>query len=351
MPTEEPDKLLEFVTNLTGDQVLKIEEDLGSGYYKLNITEAERRQARHDIRSIEDVVVELVRNSRDAGASKVYIASARDADGTRTITIIDDGRGIPRQFHGSIFEPRVTTKVEEIIEDRFGIHGRGMALYSIRASTERLELLESEVGRGAVFTMSVPTKRLRERKDQSTFPKLKLSPAHKICVQSGPHNVWRHLVEISLDTPGIEIFFGSHGEILAALLADQRVTVADAPPIWSDLWRLDDPEALSDRGAALGLKASPRSCRRVLEGEIEPPHSIQCRLRRLLAERPVVKVSRRREPSKVSADDLDELAKVVADNFRVLGDKYFLRVKGEPRVSCSSTKISIELQIESDESW
>jgi len=312
MPTEEPDKLLAFVTNLTGEQVLKIEQDLGSGYYKLNITEAERRQARHDIRSIEDVVVELVRNSRDADASRIYIASAKDTDGTRTITIIDDGRGI---------------------------------------STARMELLESELGRGAVFTMSVPTKTLRERKDQSTFPKLKISSAHNISVESGPHNVWRHLVEISLDTPSVEIFFGSHSEILATLVAERSVAAESAPPIWSDLWSLDDADALSDRSAALGLKTSPRSCRRVLEGEIEPAYSIKRRLRQLLSERPVVKAARRRESSKVSTDDLGELAKVVADNFRVLGDKYFLRVKGEPKVSSSSTKITIELQIESDESW
>ncbi len=46
MSSKKPDKLLDFVTSLAGEEVLKVEEDLGAGFYKLNIGEAERRQAR-----------------------------------------------------------------------------------------------------------------------------------------------------------------------------------------------------------------------------------------------------------------------------------------------------------------
>ena len=350
MSSKKPDKLLDFVTNLAGEEVLKVEADLGSGFYRLNVGEAERRQARQDIRSIEAAVVELVRNSRDAGAMRVFVATSKDTAGLRRITVLDDGRGVPPQFHQAIFEPRVTSKVDGVIEDRFGIHGRGMALYSIRANADELGLLESEPGRGTALTMSVPVSRLRERKDQSTFPKLKVTQANKIKIVSGPHNVWRHLIEIGLDNPGLEIFYGSHSEILAALISDREASPAEMSTIWSDLALIEDPDALSERSAALGLRNSPRNCRRILEGEIEPVHSIKCLLRQMLVMAPPVKVSRRRATGKISKEDLEELAKAVAEDFRKVGYKYFLRVKGEPRVSSSPTKVTIELPVESDES-
>lgn len=351
MSSKKPEELLDFVTSLAGEEVLKVEEDLGSGFYKLNIGEAERRQARQDIRSIEDAVVELVRNSRDAGATRIFVATSKDNNGLRRITVLDDGRGVPHEFHEAIFEPRVTSKVDGVIEDRFGIHGRGMALYSIRSNTDELGLLESEPGRGTALTMSVAVSRLRERKDQSTFPKLKVTAANKIKIVSGPHNVWRHLVEISLDSPDVEIFYGSHSEILAVLISDKEALSPDQSAIWSDLALLDDPDDLSERGASLGLRSSARSCRRIRDGGIEPAHSIKCRLRQVLVQAPAAKVSRRRPAGRISKEDLEELAKVVTEDFRRVGSKYFLRVKGEPKISSSPTKVTIELLVESDDSW
>ena len=46
--------------------------------------EAERRQAKHDIQHVEDIVIEMLRNARDAGADKVYLATTKE-DGVRTL--------------------------------------------------------------------------------------------------------------------------------------------------------------------------------------------------------------------------------------------------------------------------
>jgi len=75
VPTKESDKLLDFVANLAGNSWLKVEKEIGEGLFVLKIGEAERRQAKHDIRCVEDVVVELVRNSRDEG---IGIISSND---------------------------------------------------------------------------------------------------------------------------------------------------------------------------------------------------------------------------------------------------------------------------------
>ena len=64
----EDSSLLGFVSSLGGGDPLRVEENLGDGYVRLRVLEAERRQAKHDIRCVEDVLIELLRNARDAGA-------------------------------------------------------------------------------------------------------------------------------------------------------------------------------------------------------------------------------------------------------------------------------------------
>ncbi len=116
-----------FFSELNIKNELKIEEDLGNGFVRLKISEAERRQALQDITSVEDIVVELLRNSRDAGSKNIFIATKKIAEKKRLIYCIDDGTGIPRVFHDLIFQSRVTSKLEDGIKDPYGFHGRGMA--------------------------------------------------------------------------------------------------------------------------------------------------------------------------------------------------------------------------------
>ena len=46
---KEDKSLLEFVSTLSGGDVLRVEESLGNGFVRLRVAEAERRQAKHDI--------------------------------------------------------------------------------------------------------------------------------------------------------------------------------------------------------------------------------------------------------------------------------------------------------------
>ena len=84
--------LNKFLEQLNINDALSVEEDLGNGYVRLKISEAERRQALQDINSVEDIIVELLRNSRDAGSSNVFIGTKKIEDKTRIIHFIDDGQ-------------------------------------------------------------------------------------------------------------------------------------------------------------------------------------------------------------------------------------------------------------------
>ena len=55
-PTAATD-ILGFVASMGGERALRVEENLGEGYVRLRVAEAERRQAKHDVRCVEDVVI------------------------------------------------------------------------------------------------------------------------------------------------------------------------------------------------------------------------------------------------------------------------------------------------------
>ena len=166
-------ELVDFISAAGQERSLRVEEDLGGGYVRLRVSEAERRQARHDIRCIEDAVIELLRNARDAGARHVYLATSKDGD-VRTLVVLDDGRGIPKGLRERIFDARVTSKLDSVHVDRWGVHGRGMALFSVRENALSAEVMASAPGAGSSIRVVVDTGSLAERTDQSTWPTMGL---------------------------------------------------------------------------------------------------------------------------------------------------------------------------------
>lgn len=117
MPTKNNNKELKnFVDNVADKSHLRVETDLGDGFFRLRATEAQRRQAQQDIRNVEDIVIEILRNSRDAHAKNIYLATHTE-DNYRHLLIIDDGDGVPKSHQEIIFEPYVTSKLDTMIND------------------------------------------------------------------------------------------------------------------------------------------------------------------------------------------------------------------------------------------
>ena len=67
--------------------------------------------------------------------SNIFVACTREGS-TRRIAMIDDGDGVPKHLQRTVFEPRVTSKLDSMHMDKWGVHGRGMALYSIAVNAE-----------------------------------------------------------------------------------------------------------------------------------------------------------------------------------------------------------------------
>lgn len=360
------DDLLDFVRRFADRGTFTVEEELGHGYVRLRITEAERRQALQDIRSVEDVVKELVRNARDAGAREIYVSFQKERGRWRNITVLDDGAGIPEPLHRKIFEARVTSKVDGVVEDAFGVHGRGMALFSIKQVAEDIRLVDSVEGRGTIVLARLDTQKVHEKKDQSTFPRLEKDEGGVLVVTGGPRNVPRVLAEYALDQQDVKIYLGSNAEILATLYHRSQTLRKDwaagemreGKPLWFDLGGINEGRSLHRFALErLGLNVSERNAFRILEYEITPLMSVN----ELLGEQGCRSSQRRsdlhRQPRmawtdhlarRFCKDDLDRISASLTHLLNEIGERHLLCVE-RPVIKRRKNRIIISLALQEKE--
>lgn len=352
-----PADLTSFIEATCGSGALRVEENLGAGYVRLRVAEAERRQAKHDIRCIEDVVIEMLRNARDAGARHIYVASSREGD-TRTIVMLDDGQGIPLSMHKKIFEARVTSKLESVHVDKWGVHGRGMALFSVKENVESASVVSSAPGKGCAIKVVSDASKLAERADQSTWPQVTHDEdGGELCVR-GPHNIIRTCAEFALEERGsCEVYLGSPAEIVATAHARAPRAASDTDLLFIDdlselsvLTRLrvaGDARELLEQALALGLDMSERTAHRIISGQIKPLRSIASQL---TASEPrphgEVDLSRTHKGMKMTKADKDSFALEMEKAFSYVSKRYYVRLSSDPKVRVSSNKITVTFEME-----
>ncbi len=349
---EEDHGILDFVADLTEGRYSRVEEDLGDGFVRLESREAERRQARHDIRQIENAVIEMLRNSRDAGATTIMVATSKDSNGLRTVTILDDGKGVPANLSKLIFNPRVTSKLDSMVMDEYGVHGRGMALYSIAQATVSAEIVWSQMAVGTVLKVQSDSYQLSERKDQSSPPDL-VRRSGEWQVLRGPKNIIRTVVEFALRHRELKIYLGSPVEI-AATCFQLAATDGQAESPWSILRHDRDVATIGARlHENLGLDVSIRSIHRIISGEA---FSVTPMPDQLEEGRPSIKNEKPKVPStpmqpinvNLSREDVDDISSGVGAVVRPVADRYFANVGQNIKVRFDreSGKLLIEVQLD-----
>jgi hypothetical protein len=268
-----------FIESVAGDSIVRIEDNYGHGYVKLKTSEAELRQAAQDIKCVEDAVIELLRNSRDAGAKHIFLATNKEGT-TRRLRIVDDACGIPESMYERIFDARVTSKLDTAHMDKWGMHGRGMALYSIAVNAEEAYVAYSQENKGSSIAVNFDTSKISEKTDQSTFPKFEKTDSG--FSMRGPKNITRVAAEFAFECRDeLEVYIGSPVEIVAAMYkvgcekysAAERIfskASAKDASICDALAFIDSPEAGVSYVSKLGFDMSSRSVRRIIDGEIKP---------------------------------------------------------------------------------
>ncbi|MBQ9041948.1 MAG: ATP-binding protein [Eggerthellaceae bacterium] len=349
-----------FVASVNGESHLRVEHDFGGGFVRLRTSEAERRQAAQDIRNTESIVLELLRNSRDAHASRIYVAMSREGD-KRVLTVIDNGDGMPEDMYDHVFEPRVTSKLDTNHMDAWGMHGRGMALYSIRVNAEKAYVADSRPSLGCAIRVETNVTSLPERKDQSSFPTFELAETGSVNVR-GPRNILRTTCEFAIESrDACEVYIGSPVEIAASLYAFglsalstvDRAFCRDISqlPLTKRLAATADPESFSELASQMGLDISPRSARRIIDGEIAELDAVLERVS-IVGHEPQKPRQRRRTTDlgdarsfRLSKDDASRLADAVSVTFADIAERYYLEGDVAPTVRSSKHRILISVPI------
>lgn len=344
-----------FLDEVSNGSFLRVESDLGNGFVRLRVSEAQRRQAKQDIRCVEDAVIEMLRNARDAHARNIFLATARSAD-LRTVTMVDDGDGVPQDMCERIFEPRVTSKLDAFSEDDWGVHGRGMALYSIKENAAEASVAASVLGGGSVIRAAFRMCDLPERKDQSTLPELLGSAREGWRLGKGPRNIARATAEFALSCrSSCTVYFGSPVEVAATLraygrrwaagLAEMHAAVDRAAPA-KRIALCSDAVALSQCACELGLEVSQRSAYRILQGEVEPLMPLLGILRdRSSRDDEGSRAGRDRVRDmrglKIAPEDIDDFSAGLKHVWRDLAEAYYLEPDVEPVVKVSRDGVQV----------
>ena len=361
--------LKDFVDKHAQTSHLRVESDLGAGFFRLRASEAQRRQAQQDIRSVEDAVIELLRNSRDAGARNIFLATNSE-DSFRNLLVIDDGSGVPKGHHKVIFEPYVTSKLDTMSIDSWGVHGRGMALYSISVNSENAEVVKSDTDLGCAIAVKCNTKNLSEKRDQSTFPDFYVNDDKELVVR-GPKNILRTACEFAVESrKTCNVFIGSPVEIAATLYAVSRsetsvASVFNEPDedtkIVDLLGYSSDVHDFKKYAAEVGISLSKRTARRIMDGDIKPQASLLERIAKIGVSgsnasefniSDVTKVHHAKpKVSTVKFDDSDKesLVNAIKQEFPNVAEKYYLKSDIDPKVTIKKNKISISFEVEEDQ--
>ena len=228
--------------------------DLGSGFARLTGAEGLRRGPSR-ISSVEDALFELLRNSRDAGARNIYVASVLNKRRYRTLLVLDDGAGIPEPFKELVFEPGVTS--HHLPPET----GPGRQTGSLNASGLSLHHIKNMAIAATVPNTSNPTT-VKVTFDTDKLPENSLqsnSRASKSNLEATIRNFLYHDPNTPTKT---RVFFSTPSRILATLLKNRIILRTDT-------------NTLSDKVRSLGFRVSGRTLQRIKRGDVRPVDEVR----------------------------------------------------------------------------
>jgi hypothetical protein len=222
--------------------------DLGAGFARLTGVEGARRGPSR-ITHVEDALLELARNARDAGAANIYVASTLTDRRYRTLTVIDDGHGIPKSHRDLILQPGVTTRHLNPVTEPGDpvVHGAGLSLYQIKGLSLKTRVLST----------SSPTS-IQATFDTNVLPERTLQSTTRPSKSNLRSTLERFTAIANAQSPRLHSYYGPPARILATLLHHRIIPTQR------------DSSGLREAAFGLGLEVSVRSVQRILRGEVRP---------------------------------------------------------------------------------
>ena len=254
------------------------------------------------------------------------------------------------------------------------MHGRGMALYSIKENVDEASVLFSERDAGTSLGLHALTAHLSERIDQSSLPYIHINERGEQ-IMRGPRNIARIVMEFALDSQGsLDIFLGSPVEIAATLSHYEPSTQEiedgsssknlhpERETVLNYLKYIFDPDTFSERAAEVGLPLSSRSARRILDDQIAP---LKPFIEQLSFEgEQNAKPSESQDPAtengsskslyaeqrklKLSPEDYETFKKALEQAFDALAEHYYLKRSDAVKIRTGSDKVTITIPFETE---
>lgn len=228
--------------------------DLGSGFVRLGGSEVPRR-VRSPLSTAEDVLAALLDNALQAGARNIYVASSLSRRRFRTLTVIDDGPGIPASHAKSVFDPGVTSRLQGSSHS-----AAGMSLHHIRSVAVEATLKHPK--NPTSFTVVLDTNAVPEKTLQS-LGKASTHRAARNLLTTALQTTQKHANNPD-ETPSI--YYASPSSILATLLHNRIMQIRSEGSGLGGVTIGD----LAGWGREVGVAVSTRTARRILSGDITP---------------------------------------------------------------------------------
>jgi len=242
------------------------------------------------------------------------------------------------------------------------VHGRGMALFSVRSNVSSARLVVSGMHKGTSVSVVIDASDLAERADQSSWPVVERAEDGSWHVARGPHNIVRRVVEFALEHQGVDVYLGTPTEIVATLSAVARDVLDPADllftddlarlPVWQRSAAASDASELVEVAAAIAVPISERTAHRVMSGELAPLEPVRTQL--LAEEEPVSETAppdiyRDRRGLRMHANDLTEFRRELTRAFDSIAEKYYIHLKGEPKITVGRDDIRVRFDVEKED--
>lgn len=242
-----------------------------------------------------------------------------------------------------------------------------MALYSISVNAESAGVVKSDKGLGCAIAVKCYTKKLGEKRDQSSFPEFYVNDNQELVVR-GPKNILRTACEFAVESrKTCNVFIGSPVEIAATLYGTSRneASIAsvfnepgDNTKIVDLLGYSSDVHDFKKYAAEIGISLSKRTARRIMDGDIKPQTSLLERIAKTgvgggstssFDISNVTKVHHAKPKTstvKIDEEDKDALSDALKNKFPEIAKKYYLNGEIDPKVTIKRNKISISFEVE-----
>lgn len=227
--------------------------DLGSGFARLGGAEGLRRTPSR-VSSVEDALLELLRNSYEAGAHNIYVASRLSKRRYRTLLVLDDGTGIHEAYKDLIFEPGVTNRHlhpnPHLEHHANTAQSSGLSLYHVKEKSENI----------TVCNTSNPTA-VKATFDTEKLPESALQSSTRDSKSNLTATARNFLSQIPTNGPKTKIYLSSPTRILATLIKTHIIQKSDIGHLAHTCRRL-------------GFDISQRTLQRIKRRDIRPAFPI-----------------------------------------------------------------------------